>query len=218
MLSLLIFFFGSTIGSFLLIFVERFFTEESFIYGRSHCDHCQHRLGIFDLVPLLSQLFLRGRCRYCKTKISFLNFFTELICGLIFLSAFLHFTSVTQALSFLFCLVLSLFDAKNHGFPLLVWGGFAVIFFLIFPFHVTMLCWFFLALLAECFPLKIGSGDFLWLFILSYFLSFIQLVEVIQIASVLGLLWYVFKKEKELAFIPFLSIGYLILFLTLQIH
>ena len=54
------------IGSFLGVLVTRARAPRSIVVGRSACDHCGHRLGLADLVPLASWLVARGRCRYCR--------------------------------------------------------------------------------------------------------------------------------------------------------
>ena len=60
---------GAIIGSFLNALSFRFNTGRS-MAGRSRCMHCAHVLGILDLVPVFSYLYLRGRCRYCGARIS----------------------------------------------------------------------------------------------------------------------------------------------------
>ncbi len=62
--------FGAILGSFLNALLYRYNTGFSVLRGRSRCMHCNHALGAGDLVPLLSYLFLRGRCRYCRSHIS----------------------------------------------------------------------------------------------------------------------------------------------------
>lgn len=61
---------GLVIGSFLNVCIYRIPREESISYPPSHCGSCNHGLGVLDLVPLLSYICLRGRCRYCGDKIS----------------------------------------------------------------------------------------------------------------------------------------------------
>ena len=60
---------GAIIGSFLNALSFRFNTGRG-MSGRSRCMHCGHTLSPFDLVPILSYLFLRGRCRYCDARLS----------------------------------------------------------------------------------------------------------------------------------------------------
>ncbi len=61
---------GLFIGSFLGVVVDRFGADRSFVTGRSFCDQCRTTLGFLDLIPVLSFLFSKGRCRHCKTKLS----------------------------------------------------------------------------------------------------------------------------------------------------
>src|SRR3989338_2725738 len=62
--------FGAIAGSFLNALLFRYNTGRSVLRGRSGCMHCGHTLGVLDLVPVLSYLLLRGRCRYCSSRIS----------------------------------------------------------------------------------------------------------------------------------------------------
>ncbi|HZG88493.1 prepilin peptidase [Paenibacillus sp.] len=62
--------FGLLIGSFLNVVAIRALNKQSIVYPPSHCVHCKHRLRAWDLIPLLSYAALRGRCRYCRTRIS----------------------------------------------------------------------------------------------------------------------------------------------------
>ena len=71
MVLLLIFILGLFVGSFLNVLADRLPKEESAIKGRSHCEKCKKELAWFDLIPLLSFIFLKGKCRYCRTSLSF---------------------------------------------------------------------------------------------------------------------------------------------------
>lgn len=66
------------IGSFLGVLVVRLPTGRAVTIGRSACDHCHHPLGIADLVPIISWIALRGRCRYCAGKIGLIHLAAEL--------------------------------------------------------------------------------------------------------------------------------------------
>ncbi|MEI6513355.1 MAG: prepilin peptidase, partial [bacterium] len=77
------FIFGSVVGSFLNVLVWRLPRHESIVSPPSHCPKCEHRLGPLDLVPLLSILFLRARCRYCKAPFSWRYFVVELVTALL---------------------------------------------------------------------------------------------------------------------------------------
>lgn len=93
----LAFFFGVIIGSFLNVVIYRLHTNKS-ISGRSHCLSCGHSLAWYDLVPLLSYLSLRGRCRYCGARITPRYFLVELLTGVLFVSVILGETSLHETL------------------------------------------------------------------------------------------------------------------------
>jgi len=71
--------FGLCIGSFLNVVIYRLPNEMSLATPPSHCPKCDHQLKWYDNIPLLSYIFLGGKCRYCKTKISFRYPFVELL-------------------------------------------------------------------------------------------------------------------------------------------
>jgi len=60
---------GLAVGSFLNLCIDRLPRGESILSARSHCDACGHLLGPLDLIPVMSYLALRGRCRYCQARI-----------------------------------------------------------------------------------------------------------------------------------------------------
>ncbi|MDW8106143.1 MAG: prepilin peptidase [Armatimonadota bacterium] len=70
--------FGAAVGSFLNMLIYRLPRNLSIVFPPSHCPACGHRLGMLDLIPLLSYLFLRGKCRYCRTPIPIRYFLVEL--------------------------------------------------------------------------------------------------------------------------------------------
>lgn len=74
---------GLAIGSFLNVLIDRLPQEES-ITGRSHCDYCKKDLAWYDLLPILSYVYLGARCRYCGKKVSFFYPLVEAITGLAF--------------------------------------------------------------------------------------------------------------------------------------
>ena len=82
---------GLAIGSFLNVCIDRLPLRKSLISPPSHCDNCQRRLGIIDLIPVFSYIFLLGRCRYCKAKIPIRVLLVEVITGFLFFLAFWRF-------------------------------------------------------------------------------------------------------------------------------
>lgn len=92
---------GICIGSFLNVVVLRAFSGESIVLPPSHCPKCDHKLAWYDNIPLFSYLFLRGKCRYCKEKISLQYPLVELFTGLIFAAIFIKYAALGFSLHLL---------------------------------------------------------------------------------------------------------------------
>lgn len=119
MLSIIYFFLGASLGSFIGLICDRF-PEKSIIFPSSHCSHCKHQLCFFEMIPILSQLFLRSRCRSCQTPIPLRYLFMELFCGVICLLYFYDFLSLEVTYFLYFSLCLSIFDLRHKSYPLLI--------------------------------------------------------------------------------------------------
>ena len=91
MIHLLIFIFGSIIGSFLNVCIYRIPRNEPIAFSRSKCPSCKKLIRWYDNIPFLSYIFLMGKCRSCKGRISFRYFAVEFISALAFLILFIHF-------------------------------------------------------------------------------------------------------------------------------
>ena len=112
---------GTLIGSFINVLILRIPKDESVVFGSSHCTSCGTSLKPWHNIPLLSWIVLRGKCSFCKTKISSQYPIVELISGLIFLALSDKFGSSLPvlfiALSFLMLLALSMIDFKYKMVP-----------------------------------------------------------------------------------------------------
>ena len=75
---------GLAVGSFLNLCIDRLPAGESVMLPASHCRSCRTPLRPTDLVPLLSYLALRGKCRHCFATIPFRVFLVELATGVLF--------------------------------------------------------------------------------------------------------------------------------------
>ncbi len=117
-MSVLLFLLGLATGSFLNLCIDRLPKRESILHPPSHCDVCQHKLRPLDLVPLLSYLYLKGRCRYCGAKIHYRVPLVEAMTGLIFVLLWNHYGfSIGLPLAMLFaCLfiVILVIDLEHH--------------------------------------------------------------------------------------------------------
>ncbi|WP_105177367.1 prepilin peptidase [Clostridium cagae] len=82
---------GLVIGSFLNVCVYRIPLGQSISYPPSHCGTCNNNLKPMDLIPVLSYLFLRGKCRYCKGKISIRYPLIEILNSILYIVIFLNY-------------------------------------------------------------------------------------------------------------------------------
>lgn len=82
---------GLVIGSFLNVCIFRIPEEQSICFPPSHCMNCKHKLGVLDLIPVLSYVFIGGKCRYCKEKISVRYPLIELLNGILYLAIYFEY-------------------------------------------------------------------------------------------------------------------------------
>ena len=113
--------FGLVFGSFLNVVILRIPRGESVVFDASHCYSCNNQLKPWHNVPLFSWIFLRGRCSFCKAKISIQYPLIELTSGLLFVILVnklgVSIPVFFIALSFLTLLALSLIDIKYKMIP-----------------------------------------------------------------------------------------------------
>lgn len=120
-LAPLTFVFGLVIGSFLNVVIHRVPRGEPLALPASHCPHCQTPIRPYDNVPLFSYLWLRGRCRQCQTRISFVYPLVELLTAVLFVAVVHHSGVEWPTLVELFfvaaMLALIFIDAQHHLLP-----------------------------------------------------------------------------------------------------
>lgn len=108
---------GATVGSFLNVVIFRLPRGESLVRPRSRCLSCGAALGVIDLVPVLSYLALRGRCRHCGRPYSPRYMFVELATGLAALAAWQIFGPSLEAVlgfAIVCCLIVVFFVDLDH--------------------------------------------------------------------------------------------------------
>ena len=207
---------GAVLGSFLNCAAYRIAHGQSFMKGRSRCPACGHVLGVADLVPLFSWVFLRGKCRYCGAKVSVRYFLAELFMALVTVVCLLRFDiSVVflRNLVFLCCLFcLSLVDLEVFEIPdgcLLIA---AAAWLIALPF--TAMSWkesllHFLAAVAFGGGLlllsllmdrilkrdSLGGGDIKLYFVVGLYLGIAATLFSLLLACVLGLLFAFLRKR-----------------------
>lgn len=83
-LYIIIFIIGTLFGSFFTLAVYRIPLKKDITHERSYCPNCNHKLSFLDMIPILSYLFLGGKCRYCKQKIRIRYLLLEVLSGIVF--------------------------------------------------------------------------------------------------------------------------------------
>lgn len=199
---------GACIASFLGLVIDRF-PESSIIRPRSHCDQCQQTLRPLDLIPILSQCLFRFRCRYCQSPLPYWYALFEGWSGLLFLLCYQGFLPIPHLLLLLGSCVLAIYDLRSMEYPLLLWLILHTLCLLCTGPTLLMGVFLFLGILSCLYSIGIGAGDFLLLATFSLTLSATQVLLVMQGASLIGLLVFLFKKEKDrIPFVPCLFLSY----------
>jgi len=112
---------GLMLGSFANVCVHRIPRGQSIVFPGSHCPNCDHAIALYDNIPLLSWLVLRGKCRHCNTAIAWRYPLMELVMGLCWAGLALHYgirAELIVALVLFFLLwVLSVIDLETYLLP-----------------------------------------------------------------------------------------------------
>lgn len=235
-MEIILFILGLFIGSFLNVLIDRLPKNEPTIRGRSHCDKCKKTLKWHDLIPLLSFIFLNGKCRYCHTSLSFFYPVVELTTGVMFALVFYFFGIMNHELRIM-----------DLGYYLFLVSGLIVIFFadlkygiipdkIIFPSIIVSLIYLFFihnslflihilsAIGASLFFLLLflitkrkgmGFGDVKFAFLMGLILGFPNIVVSLYIAfltgAIVGCILILWRKKRifgtAIPFGPFLVIG-----------
>ncbi|HEU3529863.1 TPA: A24 family peptidase [Streptococcus pneumoniae] len=207
MIDFYFFLVGSILASFLGLVIDRF-PEQSIISSASHCDSCQTRLRPLDLIPILSQVFNRFRCRYCKVRYPVWYALFELSLGLLFLLYSWKLLSLGQVVLITAALTLGIYDFRHQEYPLLVWMTFHLILIASSGWNLVMVSFLILGILAHFIDIRMGAGDFLFLASCALVFSVTELLILIQFASATGILAFLLQKKKErLPFVPFLLLA-----------
>ena len=212
---------GLSFGSFFNVVIYRYRAGLSIIRPRSFCPHCNRTLQIADLVPVLSYLFLRGRCRYCGKPISFRYSAVELAAAVLFIALYWRFGLSADLLKYIpllsLLLIISLIDLDTKKIPnkfvlmILAWA-------LFWQVVNPALSWadaalgllagggitFLIALVSRG---GMGGGDIKLLAALGFLAGWLDLLLIFFIAVLLGalagIILIVFRKKSGKTAIPF---------------
>jgi len=119
--AIIVFILGAVVGSFLNVCIHRLPREESIVYPSSRCPHCRQSIAWYDNIPLVSYIFLKGRCRSCKEAISGRYFLVEAVTAVMALLTYWKFgMSLAFLAAFLFVatlIVIAFIDIEHQIIP-----------------------------------------------------------------------------------------------------
>lgn len=225
-----VFIFGLLVGSFLNVLIYRLPKNINFIKGRSFCPKCKAKINWYDNIPLFSFILLGGKCRRCKSPISWRYPIVELVTGLLFFLSYLNRLSILNYILFSGLIVIFFIDLEHQIIPDEILLPLIVL-FLIKLFFLLNTKYLILNTLSSAigsflFLLTIylvtkgkgmGFGDVKLAFLMGLVLGFPKIIVAFYLAFLTGafigvilILGRKAKLKQKIAFGPFLSFSTLI--------
>lgn len=222
-MTILLFLFGLSVGSFLNVVIYRSKIKKSIFRPQSFCPQCKHKLSWYDLIPVLSFILLRGKCRYCQKKISLQYPLVEIACGVLFVLFYLKSLTFNWALAFnLFfvsiLIIIFVYDLKYYLILdkiILIGATLAVVASIFlgkpkFPVSLlgSLIAGGFFALIVLVSQGKwMGGGDVKLGFLIGLILGWPKVLLALGLAfmlgSIVGLILIAFKKKTLKSPVPF---------------
>lgn len=236
--GVIIFVFGLVFGSFYTVVGERLPEGISLINPPSNCPNCNHKLGILELIPVFSFIFLGGKCSKCKSKIPVLSTIIEILTAFLFLLCYIKFgISINLFIGLIFISMLIIVIVSDIRYmvicdEVLIIGNILIFILLIISIGIKLALMSLLYGAASFIIMlsiktlgdiifkkeSMGGGDIKLMFTFGLVLGIPSSVAAIFIASFIGLPISLIMMKKnsshELPFGPYLSIAAIILFLT----
>ncbi|SCG83291.1 leader peptidase (prepilin peptidase) / N-methyltransferase [Proteiniborus sp. DW1] len=226
--------FGCIIGSFLNVCIYRIPREESIVYPSSHCPECNTPLKWYDLLPIFSFLFQKGKCRYCGMTISPQYLIVELLSGILYTIIFYFYAAtvdfVFYSLLISILITISYIDYHHQIIPDSLVGTILLlsIFYktILFAIHKTpfnlqdsilalLIGGGLFLIIAIASKGGIGGGDIKLISVLGFILGIKKTILTILLSFIIGAAFSIFllilkKKERKdvIPFGPFINIAF----------
>ena len=233
---ILFFIIGTVFGSFYNVLGTRIPRKESIIKPGSHCEKCGHKLSWYELIPIISYIYLKGKCRNCKTKLSLMYPFSELFCGILFGISFYSFGfTYNLIIALILSSVMIIVTVSDLNYMIipdrfiviptililltkLIFVGPREFLFAFLGGLLSFAVMFFIMKFGEFIFKKecLGGADVKLMFLagvtLEPFLCLLVIIVGSMIALPVSLLLLLKNKENIIPFGPFLTVGILIIF------
>ena len=220
---------GLFIGSFVNCIAQRILLSQSWTISKSRCDHCGHTLGPTDLIPILSYVVQKGRCRYCHEKISIRYPLIELLSGSMFILLYYSHSHIDAYLIRNLILAsvllgLSLVDMDSFTIP----DGFiitGIINWIVSVFLVSDQKSYIIKGISGAMVIagslylltfimnrilhkeSMGGGDIKLIFMLGLYFGAYYSIWILMIACLFALVFVLVTQKKMIPFGPFLSLS-----------
>jgi len=222
----IVFIFGIMIGSFLNVVIYRIPKGESIVFPSSKCQSCQNSLKWWHNIPILSWLFLRGKCYFCKEKISVQYPVVEFLTGIVFVALYLKVGMVWYlpfvAASFAALFALVMIDFKYMAVPDNV-NLAALIFALVQPEFLMAFTYaaiaagglYLIGLLSSLLARKqaMGGADVIVAGTMGALLGFPNFFVALFLSALLAMMPALIWRDKGVPFVPFLALATFIVYL-----
>lgn len=194
---------GTIFGSYFKCIIDNY--PDYHKHTRSTCEHCKTKLNLLDLIPIISFILFKGRCRYCNHKLDILYLLYELFFGFIFLTYYLIPLDLFIIMIMLICIAIS--DYK-YG---IIYDSCLIIILLTILYFKSIKLPLASSIIAIGSILSInkliGFGDIKLITIFSLFLTIEKIALALLIASILAII----KERKNIIyFAPYLAIGFFV--------
>ena len=232
-MSLILFVLGLVMGSFFNVVGIRLPVGESVVSPPSKCTKCNRRIKPYELVPIISYLFLRGKCRGCHKRISVLYPLIELITGVLFLIGFYVFgLSVAYGTYLIIASLLIVLTVSDIHYTLVPNRLLVMASVMLFIWFIctNQLAWGFRGLgvltalaVSICIILAykgkgMGGGDIKLFLVLGYVLGWKLFIVTFFVSAYVGLIYggiyWLKTKERKFPFVPSIGISVLLVMVT----
>ncbi len=226
LIGLVVFVFGTMIGSFLNVVIYRIPKGESIVFPASKCQSCQTPLKWYHNIPIFSWLFLAGKCAFCKESIAKQYPIVEFITGIIFTALYFKLGLVWylpfMAASFAALFALVMIDFKYMAVPDNV-NFAALIFALVQPDFLNVLMYaaiaagglYLIGLLSSLIARKqaMGGADVIVAGTMGALLGFPNFFVALFLSALLAMIPSLINRETGVPFVPFLAMATFIVYL-----
>ena len=237
---LYIFIIGTIFGSFYYVVGTRLPNQQSLLKPNSHCTYCHHPLKVLDLIPVLSFILLKGKCRYCHKSLSKEYLLYELLTGFLFLISYHRFAfSYEFFISLIISSLLILIFITDFKYMIILDSPLVISFILVFiaqsiHFNILtaitnighgLLTFFTMFLIGRIGNIlfqkeSLGGGDIKFSFIIGLIFGYQYAMITLVFSTFLALPYAIasmfFQKENEVPFGPFLVGSLFIIYYFLE--